>query len=105
MGNWLECIRSREPAASNIELASKVMVIVDLATREVSRLSADIPVILDGVEDPEPTSLAGKAKIFFRPYAAPAESPATKFRCSATYMMSTGTLDTKAIVICITQST
>jgi len=30
---------------------------------------------LDGVTDPEPVSLAGKAKIFFRPYAAPAESP------------------------------
>jgi len=31
--NWLECIRSRQPAASNIDLASKVMVAVDLATR------------------------------------------------------------------------
>jgi nitrate reductase NapA len=30
---------------------------------------------LDGVTAPEPVSLAGKAKIFFRPYAAPAESP------------------------------
>ena len=30
---------------------------------------------LDKVTKPEPTSLAGKAKIFFRPYAAPAESP------------------------------
>jgi nitrate reductase NapA len=30
---------------------------------------------LDGVTDPTPRSLAGKAKIFFRPYAAPAESP------------------------------
>jgi nitrate reductase NapA len=30
---------------------------------------------LDTVTDPEKTSLAGKAKIFFRPYAAPAESP------------------------------
>jgi nitrate reductase NapA len=30
---------------------------------------------LDGVTDPRPTSLAGKAKIFFRPYAAAAESP------------------------------
>ncbi|MDH3402353.1 MAG: nitrate reductase catalytic subunit NapA [Acidobacteriota bacterium] len=30
---------------------------------------------LDGVTDPAPQSLAGKAKIFFRPYAAPAESP------------------------------
>ncbi len=33
--NWLECIRSREPAVSNIDLASKVMVIVDLATRSM----------------------------------------------------------------------
>lgn len=31
--NWLECMRSRQPAASNIDLASKVMVAVDLATR------------------------------------------------------------------------
>jgi nitrate reductase NapA len=30
---------------------------------------------LDGVTDPAATSLAGKAKIFFRPYAAPPESP------------------------------
>ena len=30
---------------------------------------------LDGVTDPEPASLAGRAKIFFRPYAAPAEVP------------------------------
>jgi nitrate reductase NapA len=30
---------------------------------------------LDGVTNPEKTSLAGKAKIFFRPYAAPAERP------------------------------
>jgi len=30
---------------------------------------------LDGVTDATPTSLAGKAKIFFRPYAAPPESP------------------------------
>jgi nitrate reductase NapA len=30
---------------------------------------------LDKVTDPEKVSLAGKAKIFFRPYAAPAESP------------------------------
>jgi nitrate reductase NapA len=30
---------------------------------------------LDKVTDPEEVSLAGKAKIFFRPYAAPAESP------------------------------
>jgi predicted dehydrogenase len=33
--NWIECIRSREPAASNIDLASKVMVAVDLATRSI----------------------------------------------------------------------
>ncbi|MCP3904404.1 MAG: Gfo/Idh/MocA family oxidoreductase [Planctomycetes bacterium] len=31
--NWLQCIRSREPAASDIDLATKVMVVVDLATR------------------------------------------------------------------------
>ena len=30
---------------------------------------------LDKVTKPEPTALAGKAKIFYRPYAAPAESP------------------------------
>jgi nitrate reductase NapA len=30
---------------------------------------------LDGVTVPAPVSLAGKAKIFYRPYAAPAESP------------------------------
>lgn len=33
--NWIECIRSREVAASNIDLASKVMVAVDLATRSI----------------------------------------------------------------------
>jgi len=33
--NWLESIRSREPAVSNIDLASKVMVAVDLATRSL----------------------------------------------------------------------
>lgn len=33
--NWLECIRSREPAASGIDLASKVMVAVDLASRSM----------------------------------------------------------------------
>lgn len=33
--NWLECIRSREPAKSNIDLASKVLVAVDLATRSM----------------------------------------------------------------------
>ena len=30
---------------------------------------------LDGITDPAPKPLAGKAKIFFRPYAAPAEQP------------------------------
>jgi nitrate reductase NapA len=30
---------------------------------------------LDGITEPAQTSLAGKAKIFFRPYAAPAEAP------------------------------
>ena len=30
---------------------------------------------LDGITDPKPVSLAGKAKIFFRPYAAPVEQP------------------------------
>ncbi len=30
---------------------------------------------LDRVTRPEPTALAGKAKIFYRPYAAPAEGP------------------------------
>jgi len=30
---------------------------------------------LDGVTNPEKTSIAGKAKIFFRPYAAPVEQP------------------------------
>jgi len=30
---------------------------------------------LEKVKDPKPVSLKGKAKIFFRPYAAPAESP------------------------------
>jgi len=30
---------------------------------------------LDGVTDPKPVSVAGKAKIFFRPYAAPVEQP------------------------------
>jgi nitrate reductase NapA len=35
---------------------------------------------LDKVTNPEEQSLAGKAKIFFRPYAAPAESPDQKFK-------------------------
>lgn len=34
---------------------------------------------LDGITDPEKVSLAGKAKIFFRPYAAPPESPDQEF--------------------------
>jgi nitrate reductase NapA len=34
---------------------------------------------LDGVTDPEKTSLAGKAKIFYRPYAAPPEAPDENF--------------------------
>jgi nitrate reductase NapA len=34
---------------------------------------------LDGVTDAEPASLAGKAKIFFRPYATPAESPGGEY--------------------------
>lgn len=33
--NWLECIHTREPAKSNIDLATKVMVAVDLATRSM----------------------------------------------------------------------
>lgn len=33
--NWLQSIRSRQPAKSNIDLASKVMVAVDLATRSM----------------------------------------------------------------------
>ncbi|MCA9279810.1 MAG: Gfo/Idh/MocA family oxidoreductase [Phycisphaeraceae bacterium] len=33
--NWLESIRSRTPALSNIDLASKVLVAVDLATRSM----------------------------------------------------------------------
>jgi len=34
---------------------------------------------LDAITSKEPISLAGKAKIFFRPYAAPAESPGGEF--------------------------
>ncbi|MDX1631233.1 MAG: nitrate reductase catalytic subunit NapA [Thermoanaerobaculia bacterium] len=34
---------------------------------------------LDEITDPEKRSLAGKAKIFFRPYAAPAESPGEEY--------------------------
>jgi nitrate reductase NapA len=34
---------------------------------------------LDGITDPKPVSLAGKAKIFFRPYAAPAEQPDSNY--------------------------
>lgn len=33
--NWLDCIRTRTPAVSNIDLASKVMVAVDLASRSM----------------------------------------------------------------------
>jgi predicted dehydrogenase len=33
--NWLSCIRSRQPAVSGIDLASKMMVTVDLATRSM----------------------------------------------------------------------
>jgi len=33
--NWLQCIRSREPAVSGIDLATKMMVAVDLATRSL----------------------------------------------------------------------
>jgi predicted dehydrogenase len=33
--NWLQCIRTREPNQSPVELATKVMVIVDLATRSL----------------------------------------------------------------------
>ena len=33
--NWLACMRSRQPAASNIDLASKVMVAVDLAAKSM----------------------------------------------------------------------
>lgn len=33
--NWLQSVRSRQPAKSNIDLASKVMVAVDLATRSM----------------------------------------------------------------------
>jgi predicted dehydrogenase len=33
--NWFECIRSREPAISGVDLAMKVMVIVDLATKSM----------------------------------------------------------------------
>jgi nitrate reductase NapA len=34
---------------------------------------------LDGITDPKPVPLAGKAKIFYRPYAAPAEQPDTNY--------------------------
>jgi predicted dehydrogenase len=33
--NWLQCMRSREPAVSGIDLATKMMVAVDLATRSL----------------------------------------------------------------------
>ncbi|GAB4386406.1 MAG: Gfo/Idh/MocA family oxidoreductase [Phycisphaerales bacterium] len=38
--NWFQCIRSREPAISNVDHATKVMVIVDLATRSMWEGSA-----------------------------------------------------------------
>lgn len=38
--NWLECVRSREPAVSGIDLASKMMVAVSLATRSMWEGSA-----------------------------------------------------------------
>lgn len=38
--NWFKCIRSREPAISNVDHATKVMVIVDLATRSMWEGSA-----------------------------------------------------------------
>lgn len=38
--NWLDCIRTREAAKSNIDLASKVLVAVDLATRSMWEGSA-----------------------------------------------------------------
>jgi predicted dehydrogenase len=33
--NWLQCMRTREPAVSGIDLATKMMVAVDLATRSM----------------------------------------------------------------------
>jgi predicted dehydrogenase len=33
--NWLQCMRTREPAVSGIDLATKMMVAVDLATRSL----------------------------------------------------------------------
>jgi nitrate reductase (cytochrome) len=41
---------------------------------------------LDGITSQEKTSVAGKAKIFFRPYAAPAESPDAEYP----FWLSTG---------------
>ena len=38
--NWMASIRSREPAISNVDHATKVMVIVDLATRSMWEGSA-----------------------------------------------------------------
>jgi hypothetical protein len=37
---WIECIRTREPVPSPVELGAKVMVIVDLATRSMWEGSA-----------------------------------------------------------------
>jgi thiamine biosynthesis lipoprotein len=47
--NWLECIRTRKPAMSGIDLATRVMVIVDLATRSAWHLGGDDPVLLRAV--------------------------------------------------------
>jgi hypothetical protein len=33
--DWLRCMRTREPAVSGIDLATKMMVAVDLATRSM----------------------------------------------------------------------
>lgn len=38
--NWMNCMRTREPAISNVDHATKVMVIVDLATRSMWEGSA-----------------------------------------------------------------
>jgi hypothetical protein len=33
--HWLDCIRTRQPSMSDVDLGTKVMVIVDLATRSL----------------------------------------------------------------------
>jgi hypothetical protein len=38
---------------------------------------------LDKVTDAKPVGIAGKAKIFFRPYAAPVESPMPTTTCGS----------------------